>query len=85
LEPTYLFLYKALTINLNTEISMKLLEICGTEPTVIDENVDGDVFLDDDVGKFSNGLERHQVELEALVAADGRFGWSTFRQRRLQL
>ena len=52
--------------------------------TVVDENMDRDVFLQDDVSKLPDGLEGHQVEGETLVCPAFEAGLATFGQSRFQ-
>ena len=52
--------------------------------TVVDENMDRDVFLQDDVSKLPDGLEGHQVEGETLVGPAFEAGLTTFGQSRFQ-
>jgi hypothetical protein len=50
--------------------------------TVVDENVNGDGFLEDDVSKFSDRLEGHQIDFQNFEGSVPQTFLATFGESR---
>ena len=50
--------------------------------TVVDKNVNGDVFLEDDVSKFSDRLEGHQIDFQNFKGSVPQTFLATFGESR---
>jgi hypothetical protein len=50
--------------------------------TVVDKNVNGDVFLEDDVSKFSDRLEGHQIDFQNFKGSVSEIFLATFGESR---
>jgi hypothetical protein len=50
--------------------------------TVVDEDVNGDVFVEDDVGKFSDRIEGHQIDFQNFEGSVAQTFLATFGESR---